>query len=204
MRLGNSEWVCDFRDGQRLLVMLWSWLWPADNSLLQSSVVRGEESTKCEMIFRSPAALPLQSCGAAGISLCPGSGPPAGSQLCQRRPTAQCCFNALAQLRRTPFSLKVPASTKWCGKRCIVGEWCEYKQRKKEMLYESVCIQTYWYPPPPFHLFQSSSSLLLCLRGKLMETCRKKGRILESRHNKKEQGYKTTPGTSFKGRLTSW
>lgn len=193
MRLGNSEGVCDFRDGQRLFVMLWSWLWPADNSLLQSSVVRGEESTKCEMIFRSPAAFPLQSCGAAGISLCPGPGPPAGSQLCQRRPTAHCCFNALAQLRQTPFSLKVPASTKWCGKRCT---------RKKEMLYESVCIQTYWYPP--FHLFQSSLSLFLCLRGKLMETCRKTGRILESRHNKREQGYKTTPGTSFKGRLTSW
>lgn len=57
---------------------------------------------------------------------------------------------------------------------------------------------------PPFHLFQSSLSLFLCLRGKLMETCRKTGRILESRHNKREQGYKTTPGTSFKGRLTSW
>lgn len=152
MRLGNSEGVCDFRDGQRSLVMLWSWLWPADNSLLQSSVVRGEESTKCEMIFCSPAAFPLQSCGAAGISLCPGPGPPAGSQLCQRWPTAQCCSNALAQLRRTPFPLKVPASTKWCGKSCIVGEWCEYKQRKKEMLYEAVCIQTYFFflPIPSF------------------------------------------------------
>lgn len=154
MRLGNSEGVCDFRDDQRLLVMLWSWLWPADNSLLQSSVVRGEESTKCEMIFRSPAAFPLQSCGAAGISLCPEPGPPAGSQLCQRQPTAQCCSNALAQLRRTPFSLKVPASTKWWGKSCIVGEWCEYKERKKETLYEAVCIQTYWFffflPIPSF------------------------------------------------------
>ncbi|TNM90403.1 hypothetical protein fugu_002692 [Takifugu bimaculatus] len=53
-------------------------------------------------------------------------------------------------------------------------------------------------------LLESDSflSLFLCLRGKLMETCRKKGRILESRPNKREQGHKTTPGTSFKERLT--
>lgn len=145
MRLGNSEGVCDFRDDQRLFVMLWSWLWPSDNSLLKSSIIRGEESTKCEMIFCSPAAFPLQSCSAAGISLCPRPGPRTGSQLCQRRPTAQCCSIALA---RMPFPLKVPASTKWCGKSCIVGEWCEYKQIKEEM-YEAVCIQTYFFLPIP-------------------------------------------------------
>lgn len=60
---------------------------------------------------------------------------------------------------------------------------------------------TFFYP---FHLFQSFLSLFLCLRGKLMETCRKKGRILESRPNKRDQGHKITPGTSFNGRLTGW
>lgn len=165
-----------------------------------------------EPFFLPPAAFPLQSCGAAGVSLRPRPEPPAGSQLCQWRPTAQSCSDALAQLRWTPFPLKVPAGTQQRGKSCIVGERCECKQtNKKGSLCAAVCVQIYLYFVdimqnnfPLFLPFQSSLSLFCCLREKLIETCRKQGRILESRPNKPEQGHKATPGSSFRGRSAGW
>lgn len=82
---------------------------------------------------------------------------------------------------------------------------------KKEILCAAVCVQIYLYFVdimqnnfPLFLPFQSSLSLFCCLREKLIETCRKQGRILESRPNKPEQGHKATPGSSFRGRSTGW
>ncbi|XP_070759002.1 constitutive coactivator of peroxisome proliferator-activated receptor gamma [Enoplosus armatus] len=48
----------------------------------------------------------------------------------------------------------------------------------------------------------SCLSLFLCLREKLTETCRKRGRVLQSRPNLPEQSHKTTPGPRYRERLT--
>lgn len=93
-----------------------------------------------EPFFLPPAAFPLQSGGAAGLSLRPGPEPPAGSQLCQRRPAAQSCSDALAQLRWTPVPLKVPAGTQRRGKSCVVGEWCECKHTNKKGNFVLSCL----------------------------------------------------------------
>ncbi|XP_073321091.1 constitutive coactivator of peroxisome proliferator-activated receptor gamma [Pagrus major] len=52
-------------------------------------------------------------------------------------------------------------------------------------------------------LLEGDSSCLsqfLCLREKLIETCRKRGRVLQSRPMAPEQSHKTAPGTGFRGR----
>ncbi|KAM9366703.1 constitutive coactivator of peroxisome proliferator-activated receptor gamma [Symphorus nematophorus] len=41
-------------------------------------------------------------------------------------------------------------------------------------------------------------SLFLCLRDKLTETCRKRGRVLQSRPHAPEQSHKTTPGPRYR------
>lgn len=64
-----------------------------------SSVYKSQ--TQIVVLFSLPlltAAVPVQPCGAAGISVRPRAEPPAGSQLCQRPPAAQRRPDALAQL----------------------------------------------------------------------------------------------------------
>lgn len=46
----------------------------------------------------------------------------------------------------------------------------------------------------------SCLSLFLCLREKLTETCRKRGRVLQSRPIAPEQSHKTTPGPRYRDR----
>ncbi|XP_070690588.1 constitutive coactivator of peroxisome proliferator-activated receptor gamma [Pempheris klunzingeri] len=46
----------------------------------------------------------------------------------------------------------------------------------------------------------SCLSLFLCLREKLTETCRERGRVLQSRPNRPEQSLKTTPGPRYRER----
>ncbi|XP_030271468.1 constitutive coactivator of peroxisome proliferator-activated receptor gamma [Sparus aurata] len=54
-------------------------------------------------------------------------------------------------------------------------------------------------------LLEGDSSCLsqfLCLREKLIETCRKRGRVLQSRSMMPEQSHKTASGAGFRGRHT--
>uniref|UniRef100_A0A3B5AVJ2 Family with sequence similarity 120B n=1 Tax=Stegastes partitus TaxID=144197 RepID=A0A3B5AVJ2_9TELE len=48
----------------------------------------------------------------------------------------------------------------------------------------------------------SCLSVFLLLREKLTETCRKRGRVLESRPNTPKQSFKTTPGATYRDRHT--
>uniref|UniRef100_UPI0037E9806E constitutive coactivator of peroxisome proliferator-activated receptor gamma n=1 Tax=Semicossyphus pulcher TaxID=241346 RepID=UPI0037E9806E len=50
----------------------------------------------------------------------------------------------------------------------------------------------------------SCLSLFLCLREKLTDACRKRGRVLQSKPNVPEQSHNTTPGPRYRERHTGW
>jgi len=82
---------------------------------------------------------------------------------------------------------------------CVcVCVWLDFKERTKFNCLSCVCVFVLFFGVTKvcycFSLQSSCLSLFLRLREKLTETCRKRGRVLQSRPRAPEPGHRVTPG----------